>query len=460
MSTRNPAAARSSSDSPPQNPYSRCSRAQSRHAISTSHSEQTERALPSRTARASGRSPAGAKNSSVRSVQAAWSVQDRGPVKISVDRLSAAMVPRTFGVGVADDTREMGRGSRWGDTGSPTSYAFIEHPASGICPTGSIDGIDLSYRWVTVSRLCIPPGVTKGTSMELRHLETLIAIDDEGTFTAAADSLRTVQSNVSDQVRQLESELGVTLLARGRGGATATESGRVVLARARRIRRELDLLHEELAALQGLRVGNATFGVVGTASRWLVPQLVEQLASGAPGVRLLVHEGASERLRAELVTGELALAVVTAPAEDPRIVFEHLADEPMVGLAPESTDIGEGPFSVTDLARYRLVLPPGVNPLRAEIEAAAARRGVQLDVPVEVEGIRLIADLVAAGAGIADLPETAVPPVLDGLRTFAIADLPPRQLGLATLKNAPLSLADRAVRDAVLEIVGWTRRGT
>jgi DNA-binding transcriptional LysR family regulator len=295
--------------------------------------------------------------------------------------------------------------------------------------------------------------------MELRHLDTLVAIDDEGTFTAAADSLRTVQSNVSDQVRQLETELGVTLLARGRGGATATESGRVVLARARRIRRELDLLHEDLAALRGLRVGNATFGVVGTASRWLVPQLVEQLASGAPGVRLLVHEGASERLLGELVTGELALAVVTAPAEDPRIVFEHLADEPMVGLAPEHADIGEGPFSVTDLARYRLVLPPGVNPLRAEIEAAAARRGVQLDVPVEVEGIRLIADLVAAGAGIAVLPETAVPPVLDGLRTFAIADLPPRQLGLATLKNAPLSLADRAVRDAVLEIVGWTRRG-
>jgi LysR family hydrogen peroxide-inducible transcriptional activator len=296
--------------------------------------------------------------------------------------------------------------------------------------------------------------------VELRHLDTLVAIDDEGTFTAAADALRTVQSNVSDQVRQLEAELGVTLLARGRGGATATESGRVVLARARRIRRELDLLHEELAALQGLRVGNATFGVVGTASRWLVPQLVEHLATGAPGLRLLVHEGASERLLGELVAGELALAVVTAPAQDPRVVFEHLADEPMVGLAPASTDVGDGPFAVTDLARHRLVLPPEVNPLRTEIEAAASRRGVQLDVPVEVEGIRLIADLVAAGAGIAVLPETAVPPVLDGLQTFAIAGLPPRQLGLATLKNAPLSLADRAVRDAVLEIVGWTRRGT
>ncbi len=294
--------------------------------------------------------------------------------------------------------------------------------------------------------------------MEIRHIDTLIAIDETGTFTAAADSLRTVQSNVSEQVRQLEAELGVTLLARGRSGATPTESGRVVLARARRIKREMELLHEELAALTGLRVGNATFGVVGTASRWLVPQLVAHLREVAPGIRLLVHEGASERLLAEVVNQDLALAVVTAPASDSRIVFEHLADEPMVGLAPIDAGLPDGPLKVTDLARLRLVLPPEVNPLRREIELAAAKLGVQLDVPVEVEGIRLIADLVASGAGIAVLPETAVPPNLEGLRTFEIVDLPPRQLGLATLKNAPLSLADRAVRDAVLEIVGFTRR--
>src|SRR4051812_50011524 len=101
--------------------------------------------------------------------------------------------------------------------------------------------------------------------MELRHLETLIAIDEEGTFTAAADALRTVQSNVSDQVRQLEVELGVTLLARGRGGATATEAGRVGLARARRVRRELDLLHAGLAGPPGARVGAAALRAGGAA---------------------------------------------------------------------------------------------------------------------------------------------------------------------------------------------------
>ena len=120
--------------------------------------------------------------------------------------------------------------------------------------------------------------------MELRHLETLIAIDEEGTFTAAADRLRTVQSNVSEQIRQLEAELGVTLLARGRSGARPTESGRVVITHARRIRRELAVMHEDVAALQGLQVGSASFGIVGTASRWLVPALVADLYKRAPGI--------------------------------------------------------------------------------------------------------------------------------------------------------------------------------
>src|SRR5260370_15817069 len=73
--------------------------------------------------------------------------------------------------------------------------------------------------------------------MELRHLDTVLAIAEEGSFTAAADALSTVQSNVSEQVRQLEEELGVELLTRTRRGAVPTECGERVLDRARRVRR-------------------------------------------------------------------------------------------------------------------------------------------------------------------------------------------------------------------------------
>lgn len=289
--------------------------------------------------------------------------------------------------------------------------------------------------------------------MELRHLDTLLAIDQAGSFTGAADVLGTVQSNVSEHVRQLEEELGAPLLLRDRRGAQPTEFGEVVLERARRVRRELEAMQVDLSMLQGLESGYATLGIVGTASRWLVPGLVGELRARAPGVRLRITEGASERLATELLDRELAQAVVTEPMTDPRLAVEHLLDEPLVGVVDRDVDLGREPIDLARLASVPMILPPAVNPLRAEIEAAAHAAGVELSVPLEVEGIRLITDLVAAGAGASVLPETAVPSEMPGVRSVTLSDLPPRRLALISARDAHLSLADRAARDAVHHLI-------
>lgn len=289
--------------------------------------------------------------------------------------------------------------------------------------------------------------------MELRHLDTLLAIAEEGSFTAAADALATVQSNVSLQVRQLEEELGAELLVRSRRGAIPTECGEAVLERARRIRRELEALRADLSMLQGLAAGEASFGIVGTASRWVVPALVADLRVRAPGVRLRVNEGASERLVAEVAAGELAQAVVTEPVVDRRLAVETLLVEALVGVVPVDAELPPPPVPLIHLAELGLVLPPVANPLRREVEAAAEAQGVPLDVHIEIEGIRLIGDLVASGSGASILPETAIPTELPGLRVVEVADLPPRRLGLVYARDAYLSLADRAVRDSLSELV-------
>src|SRR5919109_693940 len=149
--------------------------------------------------------------------------------------------------------------------------------------------------------------------MELRHLDALLAITEAGSFSAAAEVLHTVQSNVSEQIRQLERELGVPVLVRGRRGATPTEFGRVVVERARRVRGELEAMRVDL---------------------WLVPALVEDLGQRAPGVSLRVNEGASERLAAEVVSQEVAMAVETEPIIDARLSVDHLLEEELVGLVP------------------------------------------------------------------------------------------------------------------------------
>jgi LysR family hydrogen peroxide-inducible transcriptional activator len=287
----------------------------------------------------------------------------------------------------------------------------------------------------------------------LRHLETIVAIAEEGSFTAAADALNTVQSNVSDQVGQLERELGVPLLVRGRRGAEPTEFGAVVLERARRVQRELEAMRADLSMLQGLEAGHARLGVVGTASRWLVPELAADLRERAPGVRLRVNEGASERLFAEVLEGELAQAVVTEPVEDRRLAVDHLLEEELVALVGPGASLPAPPVPLAALAALPLVLPPERNPLRIELEAVAERQGLTLNVPLEVEGIRLIADMVAAGDFASILPETAVPPELGELRALEIAQMPPRRLAIVAARDTQLSLADRAVRESVERLV-------
>jgi DNA-binding transcriptional LysR family regulator len=277
--------------------------------------------------------------------------------------------------------------------------------------------------------------------MELRHLETIVAIAEEGSFTAAADALNTVQSNVSDQVGQLERELGVPLLVRGRRGAEPTEFGAVVLERARRVQRELEAMRADLSMIQGLEAGHARLGVVGTASRWLVPE------------RLRVNEGASERLFAEVLEGELAQAVVTEPVEDRRLIVDHLLEEELVALVGPRVVLPPPPVPLAALATLPLVLPPERNPLRIELEAVAEEQRLVLNVPLEVEGIRLIADMVAAGDFASIIPETALPPDLGELRSLAIARMPPRRLAIVSARDTQLSLADRAVRESVERLV-------
>jgi DNA-binding transcriptional LysR family regulator len=240
---------------------------------------------------------------------------------------------------------------------------------------------------------------------------------------------------------------------RSRRGAEPTEFGALVLERARRVQRELEAMRVDLALLQGLEAGYARLGVVGTASRWLVPALVADLRERAPGVRLRVNEGASERLFAELVDGELAQAIVTEPVNDRRLAVESLLEEELIGLVGQDVELPPEPVPLAAFAALSLVLPPDPNPLRIEVDRAVEEAGLTLTVPVEVEGIRLIADLVVAGDYASILPETAIPPDIVDARTVRIAGLPPRRLAMVTTRDAQSSLADLAVRDSVRGLV-------
>src|SRR5262245_3945937 len=149
--------------------------------------------------------------------------------------------------------------------------------------------------------------------MDLRQLAALVAVADHGSFTAAADALFTVQSNVSAHLKRLEQELGVTLVDRSRGKLTA--EGEVVVARARSIQSELDALAGDLSSLGNEVVSEARMGVIGTTGRWLTRHVLDSLRARHPRVRALVVEASTTSLVPQLVSGHLDLAVVNLPLD-------------------------------------------------------------------------------------------------------------------------------------------------
>jgi LysR family hydrogen peroxide-inducible transcriptional activator len=289
--------------------------------------------------------------------------------------------------------------------------------------------------------------------MDLRQLAALVAIADHGSFSAAARSLHTVQSNVSTHVARLERELGTSLVDRANGELTA--EGEAVVARARRVQGELDALVADVTALHQEVTGTVRAGVIGTTGRWLVPLLLEELAVRHPGVRLVVVDATTTSLLPQVVDGVLDLAVVALPVVDPDVHTEPLFQEDRVLVAPPDHPLARvGPVTIADLGEHPLLLEPVGTSFRDELDASAQAAGVTLTPQAEVDGMRLLASLAHDGYGAAVLPFTAVASWREGDWTIAGVDgLSPRSVGLARRRRGMLSAPALAVREVLHQVL-------
>ena len=290
--------------------------------------------------------------------------------------------------------------------------------------------------------------------VDLRQLSALVAVDDHGSFSAAARALYTVQSNISAHIAHLERELGVTLVDRAKG--RLTPEGVVVVARARRIQRELEALSADATSMGQEVTGETRLGVIGTTARWLVPQLLVRRARRPPA-------GPGHRPR-----GQHHLPRPAAGHRPPRPRRGQPAGgrprdrlrSPVRGGAGPAGDAArarwptESRCRFADLAGHPLVLPPKGTALRQDLDAEARRTGVTLVPQAEIDGVRLMASLAFEGYGSTIVPTTAVPGWFKGTFTrIPITDMARRQVGLARRRRTMLSAAGRAAAEVLQAVI-------
>jgi LysR family transcriptional regulator, hca operon transcriptional activator len=170
--------------------------------------------------------------------------------------------------------------------------------------------------------------------MELRHLRYFVAVADELNFTRAAIRLNTSQPSLSQQIRQLEAEVGVALLNRSRHHVALTDAGRVFLRESKDILGRID--HAGRLAKQAAngRAGDLSVGTFPAADVRIFPALRPLVAAHLPNVHLILHSKYAIEPVMGLQTGALDVAFMRGPLDVDGLEVIELAHEPIVVVLP------------------------------------------------------------------------------------------------------------------------------
>ncbi|MCE0762120.1 LysR family transcriptional regulator [Pseudonocardia kujensis] len=240
--------------------------------------------------------------------------------------------------------------------------------------------------------------------MELRHLQYLVAVVEEGTVTAAATRLHVAQPGVSAQLRQLERELGEPLLTRTSRGVTPTAAGEAVLPYARAALAAVEGAHLAVDELKGLVRGRVAVGMAPSLAATDLPDLLAEFRRAHPAVEISLREGTSDALLAQLVAGELDLVWAGISGAPPAgVATRTITDQAVVAVGVEADEMGLDEL----LERPVMCMSPGTGP-RGAFDAACAAAGVRPAIAFEAGDPLLLARLAARGLGVAVLPEGAV----------------------------------------------------
>ena len=289
--------------------------------------------------------------------------------------------------------------------------------------------------------------------MEIKQLQSLVAIAENGSFSAAAKALGTVQSNVSAHINRLEAQLETVLIDRGTGLLTA--EGEMVLTRARRILHEMEDIDADLHSLGESVTGDCRIGILGTTARWLMPPLLGSLSRHQPNVRMTIVEGQTSSLLPRVISGELDAAVVHLPVVDESVDVTELFAEELFLLCPHQHELAErSSISLKELSEHPILLPPPGTAQRRIIDRAAANKGVAMQSQAVIDGVRLMASLVFEGFGAAIVPASAVPGWLKGnFVRVTVPELPRRVVGWVQRPRPRPSRATLAVQERAIDVV-------
>jgi DNA-binding transcriptional LysR family regulator len=241
--------------------------------------------------------------------------------------------------------------------------------------------------------------------MEVRHLRYFVAVAEELHFSRAARRLHMAQPPLSQQIRNLEAELGMQLLARGRRPLRLTEAGRFFKSQALEILAKLD---DAVAGARRInRDQNHWIGVgyIGSAMNMLLPPVLRRFHRDHPEVEVLLYEMSHETQKLALLEGRIHVGFVDSSLETDALAEELLYEEPMSIAVPLNHPLASrSEISLAEIADESIVLytnRTARGSMNDHMLSLFRDAGIVPKIAIEAQNVESALGLVVAGLGMA-----------------------------------------------------------
>jgi DNA-binding transcriptional LysR family regulator len=243
--------------------------------------------------------------------------------------------------------------------------------------------------------------------MELRHLHYFIAVAEDLHFSRAAERLHISQPPLSQQIRDLEDELGVKLFERTKRQVHLTEAGKVFLDRSYLLLAQLEQAIAETQRIGRGEVGQLAIGFVDSAMYTSLPEMLKGFREQFPAVELRLHEMTTAQQIQALYDKQIDVGIVRSAISEPGLSVECFLPESLVVALPETHPLSaQTQVSLSTLAdEFFILFPAKLGPVfYGQIIHSCQQAGFRPKVAQEAVQMQTIVGLVAAGLGIAIVP--------------------------------------------------------
>ncbi|AFY53715.1 transcriptional regulator [Rivularia sp. PCC 7116] len=245
--------------------------------------------------------------------------------------------------------------------------------------------------------------------MELRHLRYFVTLAEELHFGRAAQRLHIAQPPLSQQIRQLENELGFELFHRTKRKVELTEAGKVFLVEVQRIFRQLEQAIFLGKQVSRGEIGQLVIGFVSSAAYNILPDILQNSRNSIPNVSLELHELTTDEQLRWLNLGRIDVGFVRPPVDQKKYESKIVFQESLIIAVPENHPLAnQDKISLKSLINESFILfprflAPGLYDL---IISFCQQVGFSPKLAQEAIQMQTIVSLVAAQIGVAIVPES------------------------------------------------------